>query len=57
MQHDSDAGWSKDDLNSAIIEQSIRSTDDLIRGANGIAEGYQRILQEWNSLNLDLMAD
>ena len=34
-----DAGWSKDDLNSAIIEQSIRSTDDLIRGANGIAEG------------------
>ena len=38
----SDAGWSKEDVNSAIITHSIRDTDELIRGANGIAEGLPK---------------
>ena len=33
---------SKEDVNSAIITHSIRNTDELIRGANGIAEGLPK---------------
>jgi len=34
-----DEGWSKQKVNEAIITHSIRETDLLIRGADGIAEG------------------
>lgn len=34
-----EAGWSKDRVNEEIINYTVRETDALIRGADGIAEG------------------
>ncbi len=34
-----EAGWTKDQVNEEIINHSIRETDELIRGADGISEG------------------
>ena len=34
-----EAGWSKEKVNEEIINHTIRDSNDLIRGADGIAEG------------------
>jgi len=41
-----EAGWSRERLTDRIIELSIRPGKDLVRGANGIAEGISADLQE-----------
>lgn len=34
-----DAGWSKDQVRDAIIGHTVRKSDDILAGADGIAEG------------------
>ncbi len=38
-----EAGWTKEQVNEEIINHSIRETDELIRGANGISEGLPEV--------------
>ena len=38
-----EAGWTKDQVNEEIINHSIRETDELIRGADGISEGLPEV--------------
>ena len=38
-----EAGWTKEQVNEEIINHSIRETDELIRGANGISEGLPKV--------------
>ena len=38
-----EAGWSKEKVNEEIINHTIRETDDLIRGADGIGEGLPEV--------------
>ena len=38
-----EAGWTKEQVNEAIINHSIRETDELIRGADGISEGLPEV--------------
>jgi hypothetical protein len=41
-----EAGWSRERLTDRVIELTIRPGKDLVRGANGIAEGISADLQE-----------
>ena len=38
-----EAGWTKEQVNEEIINHSVRETDELIRGANGISEGLPEV--------------
>ena len=38
-----EAGWTKEQVNEEVINHSIRETDELIRGANGISEGLPEV--------------
>ncbi|MBO00245.1 MAG: thiol reductase thioredoxin [Acidimicrobiaceae bacterium] len=38
-----EAGWTKEQVNEEIINHSIRETDELICGANGISEGLPEV--------------
>jgi hypothetical protein len=38
-QRFADAGWSKQQVHDAILEHTVRDTDSLVRGADGVAEG------------------
>tara|TARA_Y100001970_G_scaffold185957_1_gene226151 strand:- start:2813 stop:4261 length:1449 start_codon:yes stop_codon:yes gene_type:complete len=38
-----EAGWSKEQVNEAIINHSMRETDELIQGADGISEGLPEV--------------
>ena len=42
-----EAGWTKEQVNEEIINHSIRETDELIRGANGISEGLPEVFAGW----------